>query len=196
MSCPSQGKNIDTNNPKLRLSTPSVGVYLLKFSTWLAGAGSGKGAPRQLQIEEQDGPSPATHALCTSSCMSHLPFALVQGEKVLCMWGQGHDHAQHTDHARRDWGNGGHHILFRNSQRPTQIAFGHCPNLERTFFPQIIIKNFIQSHVLFSLTYRHTLPKRKTHLWVLGHKLYEVYFIIKYISFVLYECSPFTPEGL
>lgn len=150
---------------------------------------------RNRSTQEKDGTLQNTHAHTpsTSICLSLLPSCVCWGGKILHVWAQGYDHTQNTAHLHFKSSLG----TLRGPYKSLWVIAQPGKNIFFSLSPSTIIKNSIQPHTLLPLTYRHVhTPKRKTHLWVLGHKLSEVHFVTKCISLVLYECSLWTPGGL
>ena len=103
-------------------------------------------------------------------CSSHPPFLLVQERKVFCIWSQGHDHIQHTDHSK-----GWPHILLGKSQRPVQITVGHCPNGKEHFFPRSLLR-ILYNHTCSSLSRADIHSQRE--------KLIPEYWVINYMRYI------------
>lgn len=153
-------ENRGSNNP--RLSTPSVDFVScnLVHACWALVWG--------IKLSDRGVIWTPPSNTRTIPLFLHIPplIALVQGEKALCPWGYGLTTPSTPTTARGPMGKG--HPTFS-----TGTHRGQCKLLlviaqpGKNILPPptlIIIKNFIQSHAFSSLTYRHTLPKRKTHL--------------------------------
>lgn len=126
----------------------------------------GEEASRQPQIKKQDGhtfPAPpppmyTLYTICLFLCIPPLPSPLSRERKfsasevkamitpsIVCTVGGVRGNLTSS--------------LGTNSQRPVEIAFGHCPNWKEHFFPRSLLR-ISYNHTLFSHIQTYT-PKEK-----------------------------------